>query len=228
VLCLWPHLIGGIVQLLPYIVPSIFQLEAEGLGLRLDENKGQRGRFQVKRVECYHPFTEQRQTIYQEGNMRVDVPVITTQPQEHLARAARLSKDQITLHFVTPLRLIYHGHLITCATFSPFMHRLLERYFALECYYGRQELALSREDKIAWLQQADKIQCSSDQTHWQELKSYSNRQKRTTPVSGLIGSATFVGDLQPFLELLVLGELIHVGKDAVKGNGRYKIIFTDP
>jgi len=219
-------LIGSIVQLLPYIMLSIPQLETGGLGLRLDENKGQRGRFQVKRVECYHPFTEQRQTIYQEGDMRVDVPVITTQPQEHLARAAQLNKEQITLHFVTPLRLVYHRHLIQRATFSPFVQRLLERYLALECYHGRRELTLSREDKIAWLQQADKIQCSSDQTHWQELKSYSNRQRRTTPISGLIGTATFVGDLQPFLELLVLGELIHVGKDAVKGNGRYKIVLS--
>ena len=36
--------------------------------------------------------------------------------------------------------------------------------------------------------------------------------------------ATFVGDLAPFRELLAWGELIHVGKSAVKGNGYYKIV----
>jgi CRISPR-associated endoribonuclease Cas6 len=60
-------------------------------------------------------------------------------------------------------------------------------------------------------------------TRWQELKSYSTRQKRTTPIGGLVGSATFEGDLAPFLYLLVMGELLHVGKSVVKGDGWYKI-----
>jgi len=82
----------------------------------------------------------------------------------------------------------------------------------------------AREEKIAWLQQADRIQCSSDHAHWQEIRGYSTRQKRHTPIGGLLGSATFTGNLAPFRELLVIGELIHVGKDIVKGNGWYKII----
>jgi CRISPR-associated endoribonuclease Cas6 len=57
----------------------------------------------------------------------------------------------------------------------------------------------------------------------EEVKSYSNRQKRSTPIGGLVGTATFQGDLTPFLDLLVIGELIHVGKNAVKGGGWYKI-----
>lgn len=217
-------LIGNIVQLLPYIMLSIPQLEAEGIGQRLDENKGLRGHFQVELVECYHPFTDQRQTIYQAGDMQVQIPIITVQPQECLARAAQLSKEQITLRFVTPLRLIHREHLVMHAHFSSLMQRLLERYLSLERYYGQQELSVSREDKHTWLHLADSIRCSVDDTHWQELKSYSNRQKRSTPISGLIGTATFEGNLEPFLDLLVIGELIHVGKNAVKGNGWYKII----
>jgi hypothetical protein len=218
-------LIGNIVQLLPYIMLSIPQLEAEGIGQRLEENQRQRGHFQVEMVECYHPFTNQRQTIYQAGDMQVQAPIITVQPQECLTRAAQLSKEQITLHFITPLRLVHREHLVTQAHFSPLMQRLLERYLALERYYGQQELAVSREDKNAWLHLADSIQCSEDHTRWQELKSYSNRQKRSTPTSGLIGTATFAGNLEPFLDLLVIGELIHVGKSAVKGNGWYHIIL---
>jgi hypothetical protein len=216
-------LIGSIVQLLPYIMLSIPQLEAEGIGQRLEENQRKRGRFQVERVECYHPFTEQRQTIYEAGDAQIQVPIISVGPQDCQARAAQLNQQQITLHFITPLRLIQREHLVTQAQFSPLVHRLLERYQALERFYGKQELEVSREDKHAWLQLADHIQCSEDHTHWQELKSYSNRQKRSTPTGGLIGVATFVGDLTPFLELLVIGELIHVGKNVVKGNGWYYI-----
>ena len=44
------------------------------------------------------------------------------------------------------------------------------------------------------------------------------------PIGGLQGKVTFVGDLEPFRELLTWGELVHVGKSAVKGNGWYKIV----
>jgi len=33
----------------------------------------------------------------------------------------------------------------------------------------------------------------------------------------------FAGDLTPFREILLWGELIHVGKSCVKGNGWYKV-----
>jgi hypothetical protein len=216
-------LIGNIVQLLPYILLSLPQFEANGVGHRLDENRGQRGRFRVERVQCVHPFTGQRQTIYEAGDLLVQVPVMTVQPQEVRERAAQLSKERITLHLITPLRLIDREHTVRQASFRPLMQRLLERYLALECYYGDQELVLAQEEKEDWLNLAESIQCSRDQTYWQELKSYSRRQKRSMPLGGLMGSATFEGDLAPFLDLLVMGELIHVGKSVVKGDGWYTI-----
>ena len=73
------------------------------------------------------------------------------------------------------------------------------------------------------LEQADKIECVDDATSWDDLTSYSRRLKRSTPLGGLIGSATFAGDLTAFRELLVWGEIIHVGKSCVKGNGWYTI-----
>jgi hypothetical protein len=217
-------LIGSIVQLLPYILLSMKQLEMEGIGRRLDENRGQRGRFRVERVDCFHPFTEQRQTLYQVGDMRREVPVITVQPQEMQERAAQLNKEQITLQLITPLRLIDREHTVREARFRPLVQRLLERSLALERYYGDQKTTMTREEKMDWLDLADSIRCRNDQTNWLELKSYSNRQKRSTPIGGLVGSATFEGDLVPFLDLLVIGELIHVGKNVVKGDGWYTIV----
>jgi CRISPR-associated endoribonuclease Cas6 len=217
-------LIGNIVQLLPYILLSIPQLEVEGLGHRLDENQWQRGRFRVEQVECTHPFSGQRQTIYEAGALRIKAPTITVQPQEYTVRAAQLNKERMTLQFITPLRLVYQEQPLRQASFSPLVQRLLERYLALEQYYGNQELTLSRGEKNAWLHLADTIRCTKDETRWQELKSYSNRQKQSTSIGGLIGTATFEGDLTPFLDMLIIGELIHVGKNVVKGSGWYKIV----
>jgi len=217
-------LIGDIIQLLPYIMLSLSQLEAEGLGHRLKENAGRRGRFQIERVEVYHPWSEQRQTIYEGGKPQVSTPVVSVHVRECLPRAEQLDQEQVTLEFITPLRLVDRSHLVQQASFRPLLQRLLERYLALERHYGNADLTFTREDKDVLLQQAEGIVCSQDRTHWLDLKSYSNRQKRSTPIGGLQGEATFRGDLASLLPLLTVGELIHVGKDTVKGNGWYHIV----
>ena len=217
-------LIGSIVQLLPYILLSLPQVESGGLGHFLAENEGKRGRFHIEKVETCHPFTAERQTIYEEGQTRVQAPAITIHAEEWARRATQLNQAQITLRFVTPLRLVDREHLVKRMLVRPFLQRLLERYLALERYYGNQQEGLTWEEKEAYLQKTEGIVCTSDQTTWLEFTSYSNRQKRSTPISGLMGEATLAGDLAPFLELLTIGELIHVGKNAVKGSGRYHIV----
>lgn len=214
---------GSIIQLLPYIMLSLPQLEVEGLGRRLVENRNERGRFQIERVEVYHPWTDERQTIYAEGSTRVNSAPISVQIEECVRRAEALRQDKLTLQFVTPLRLVDREHLVKNASLRPLIQRLLERYVTLEQFYGNADFVLGREDKLELLRQADGISCSQDRTRWQELKSYSNRQKRTTPIGGLLGEATFVGDLSALLPILMIGELIHVGKNVVKGNGWYRV-----
>ncbi len=68
---------------------------------------------------------------------------------------------------------------------------------------------------------ARQVRLAEDGTRWVELESYSTRQRRATPISGLVGRAVYEGELAPFLPWLVWGQFVHVGKDAVKGNGWY-------
>jgi CRISPR-associated endoribonuclease Cas6 len=192
--------------------------------LFLAENEGKRGRFSVEKVETYHPFTTERQTIYEESKTRVQASAITIRAAEWVQHATQLNQAQITLRFVTPLRLIDREHLVKQIVFRAFIHRLLENYTALERYYGHQQAGMAWAEKEAYLPLAENVVCTDDHTIWLELTSYSNRQQRSTPIGGLMGEATFKGDLTPFLELLVIGELIHVGKNAVKGNGKYHIM----
>jgi hypothetical protein len=217
-------LIGNIVQLLPYILLSLPQLQAGGLGYFLAENRGKRGRFLVEKVETYHPFTSERQTIYEAGQTRAQAPAITIHAEEWAQYATQLSPSQVTLRFITPLRLVDREHLVKHIIFRPFIHRLLERYLALELHYGNQQMGMTWEEKEAYLQKAASVVCTGDHTTWLEVESYSNRQKRSTPISGLMGEATFEGHLAPFLNLLLAGELIHVGKNVVKGNGKYHLV----
>jgi hypothetical protein len=42
-------------------------------------------------------------------------------------------------------------------------------------------------------------------------------------MGGVVGSATYIGELAPFLPLLALGQWVHVGKATVFGNGLYRM-----
>lgn len=217
-------LIGTIVQYLPYILLSLPRLEASGLGHFLQENKGQRGLFRVETVEALHPFNATRETLYAEGRTQINASATSIQPEEWIRYTAQLDQARITLRFMTPLRLVDREHLVKQISFRAFIHRLLERYLALERHYGNPQMNITWEEKEAFLSLAEAVVCVDDQTTWVDVISHSNRRQRTTPIGGLLGEATFEGQLAPFLELLAIGELIHVGKNAVKGNGKYALV----
>jgi hypothetical protein len=71
-----------------------------------------------------------------------------------------------------------------------------------------------------------RIGCCKDQGSYspvdrnQEKKPY---QTVEHDQSGFIGSITYGGDLAEFLPLLVLGEYVYLGEDAVFGNGWYTV-----
>lgn len=216
-------LIGNIVQFFPYIIMATKALEANGLGRRLNENQGQRGRFKIKQIESYHPVSAERKVVYQSGKPLVEVPTLSVTSMDISKRAAALSAEKISIHFLTPTRILYKDKLVHHAAFLPLLLRLLERLKVLEQTYGVLEGQSSVSEWEELVQLANDIVCVEDNTHWEDLKSYSNRLKRTTPIGGIQGKATFTGNLAPFRELLSWGELVHVGKNTVKGNGWFKI-----
>jgi hypothetical protein len=217
-------LFGSIIQLLPYLMLSLSELEANGLGRHLPENRGRRGSFRIVRVESYHPLRDERQLLYHAGQSLVQAPAQAITSADITAEASTLSTSALTLDFLTPMRLVDHERLVLRAEFRPLVQRLLERVRALDATYGETgSTPVAAEDGVDLVALATSVTCQEDKTRWEEVRSYSNRQKRSMPISGLRGSATFVGDLMPFRELLVWGQLVHVGKSVVKGNGWYTI-----
>jgi hypothetical protein len=215
-------LFGSIIQLLPYLMLSITKLETAGLGQRLSENHGQRGRFRIITVENYNPISGERRNLYSKGEQLFQIPTIAVTEDDIRKRAEQLPSDRVTLTFLTPTRIVEREHLLQHASFGPIIHRLLERLMALENAYG-EGASMTIEELWSLADQAEKIECIEDHTRWADVKSYSNRQKRFTPIGGLIGQATFAGNLTPFREYLSWGELIHIGKSCVKGDGWYRI-----
>jgi hypothetical protein len=70
---------------------------------------------------------------------------------------------------------------------------------------------------------ARSVRIARDHTRLFTFSRFSFAQGERVPVGGRVGSVLYAGDLAPFLPLLVLGEVLHVGKDTVLGQGQYRI-----
>ena len=215
-------LFGDIVTLLPYIILSLPTLESVGLGRKQQETYRQRGTFMVREIEVYHPLSGKHQTLYQSGKAQVAASILAVTPQEVQEQAATLPTDRLTLNFLTPTRIVDQEHLVSRPAFRPLIHRLLERLDALNTEYGTGDTTMFPPAQELLIL-AENIRCVKDATRWEDVGSYSRRTRQRTPVGGILGQATFEGDLAPFREILLWGELVHVGKSAVKGNGWYTI-----
>lgn len=216
-------LFGDIIRYFPYLMLSLNLVEENGLGRKLAEHRGRRGRFKITLIESINALTGERSVIYERSRPCVNTPTLAVRSTDVAASAAQLSPGQMTLDFLTPTRIIERDAPLNQAPFAALMIRLLERLSALEEAYGQPDERWVAASRYQLVGQARTVTCIDDKRQWEEVRSYSFRQQRGMDISGFIGQATFVGDLTPFRELLVWGELVRVGKGAVKGNGWYKI-----
>jgi hypothetical protein len=217
------------LSLFPYVVIGVNALQEEGLGRKLEANHWRRGTFRLREVWAENPLTGQRQAVMHGDDALVQVPDVPLQHDQVLATAAALALappprrgagGEVTLTFLTPTRLTEGGRLVEQPLFRPLLQRLFERLSALARAYSDTPLQL---DFRGLLEQAEPVQLAADSTHWVEWESYSTRRRASTPNSGFVGSATYRGQLGPFLPWLLWGQFTHVGKDAVKGNGWYRL-----
>lgn len=214
-------LFGSAAPLFPYLVIAGQGVEQSGLGKKLAENNGQRGRVRIEQIAAINPLNGARKLLYQDGAHIGETPGLPVRPHDVTAYSAALPTDQITLRFQTPLRLIDHGRLVRRICFRPLLQRLMRRLDELCTAYGEGPLEI---DFHGLLMLAEQVGVASDQTRWFDLVSHSARRGSSTPAGGLVGQVTFVGNLADLRELLVWGSLIHVGRNAVKGDGWYILV----
>lgn len=232
-------LVGQAQKFLPFVVRAVEQMGKVGVGER-------RGRFQLCEMREYDPLLDVERSLLDGRTLRTPKLVIST--PLITAAAENLAGDQVQLHFLTPTRLIDDGHL--CKTAEPVVviKRLIERCQSLTLGYGlwtdsvaggeAQTTPQSRVSNkgvpsplyLAWeetyktlSEHAQTLTLAENLTQWVEVHSGSRRQQRTTPISGFVGSVRWHGDVRPLLPWLLWGQSVHVGKDAVKGNGWFRV-----
>jgi hypothetical protein len=218
-------LVGKIKDYLPYFIVTFKELSQAGLGWH---------RSPVELCAVGHVGSDGIETpVYTKETNLVRPPAnaiswvdlcaahgsnngSTGSPQDGASNITR-----ITLRFLTPTMLKADGVQARRATFGPIAKRLRDRINALSYFYCGAGLEI---DFKAFGEHAEKIKTVADSTRWVESARYSRRREVTHDLSGFVGEVSFEGDLAPFISYLKLGEYVHVGKNAVFGNGWYEIL----
>jgi CRISPR-associated endoribonuclease Cas6 len=227
-------LVGQAIDYLPYFIVAFRELGATGFGLN-------RAHVQLARVEALGAdgaattvYESSTNVVRPAPSMVFDVIASHPAPQSSPANAATASHDadaaqpltdSITLEFLTPTTLKAgstverDGLLVRRPAFHHILRRLRDRANALATFYGGGSLEL---DFKAIGEAAEHVATVADETRWVERTRVSRRDV-AHDLSGFVGRITFSGNLAPFLPLLRLGEYVHVGKNAVFGNGWFVI-----
>ena len=221
------------LQLFPYLILAVGEFEQGGIGRKVQQANGRwrRGTLSIQEVWAENPLTGERQPVMRAGDTMVqvpDIPITHSQVSEWVDQSHPHRESHIALHFLTPIRLVERKHLVKPENFRfrPLFHRLLDRLEALSRDFSDTP---QQFDFPALLSATEQVEVVENHLRWEEMRSYSTRQQRDTPTSGLLGTVVLRADeWSPFLPWLAWGQFVHVGKDAVKGNGMYRLIDPSP
>lgn len=221
-------LVGKIKDYLPYFIVTFKELSQAGLG---------RGRAPVELAEVKHVGRDGGEApVYAKETNLVQPPAgaiswadLCAAPSSNNGsmnspRGGVTDARRITMRFLTPTMLVADGAPVRKPAFGPIAKRLRDRINALAYFYCGAGLEI---DFKAFGEAAEKIDTVKDSTRWVGSARYSWRREVSHDLSGFVGEATFEGELAPFLPYLRLGEYLHVGKNAVFGNGRFQIAEID-
>jgi hypothetical protein len=212
-------LFGDVAVLFPYVIQAVAKMGELGVGHG-------RGTFALEQVQAVNLLSRQTQTLFEDGVIREAPGIPVSNPQVQ-SLAAALPTDEITLRFLTPVQLKHRGKSVPEPYFDVLIARLIERCQAIaENYTSSEESDHWRELYLDLTAQAQLVDLYRFDTHWLTLRSGSRRTNTTTSMSGLLGTATYRGELSTFNYWLLWGQSTQVGKNATKGNGWYEVVPT--
>lgn len=220
-------LIGKAIDYLPYFIYTFDELGNMGIG------KG-RGKYTLKTVcqkktnsspdsHCRAiPADEQDTQIYTSETKK-----LTSFDPENLSLHMKPPDDEddregtLTLNFLTPTRINYSGNLTCDLEFHILIRQLLRRISMLSYFHCGVDP--TQWDFNGFINKAKDVTIKTKNLKWYDWQRYSARQEQKIDMGGFMGSITYEGKLAPFLSLLQAGEILHVGKAATFGLGRYEM-----
>jgi hypothetical protein len=211
-------LFGEAVGYIPYIVQAVYRAGHSGIGTG-------KGRFRLVTAKEINPFTKAEAVLYRDGTA-LQPSTLSVSSVDVYESAQQLDDSRVALHFLTPMQITATGRTSQNFHFSSWIARLLERCQALESTYGivAQSHEVWRERHFKFAEVAQNVKVERDDTRWVDVWSRSGRTEHLDNIGGLVGTLTLTGNITFFRSWITYGQLLHVGKNAVKGNGWYTIM----
>ena len=207
-------LFGRTIVYFHQYVQAFYYFGMQGIGRR-------HVRFQVSRVTNTVGETLVEETsIYKE---RYTVMLVSDYVRHRLA-SAEIQKivdaDRCRLVFQSPLTLKYQGELQEHFLPEAVIAAIERRIYILNCYEGNGECG----SDVTGLTQ-EHLPAVLDERAWAEkVKRYSGTQNSKVAFSGIRGWCDLEGLDEAVLELLLAGELLHIGKNTSFGFGKYTLV----
>jgi len=152
-----------------------------------------------------------------DGNRWADYPVPGTAPVTPPVPV------DVTLHFLTPLRLKQGNDLVRAENLNPtiLLLAIRQRIRRLGQYHSAGTGFV--ESHLPYLT-PESEPAHSKELHWVELDRHSSRQQRSHKMGGLVGHISLsLHGLESFWPALWHGQYLHVGKLTTMGLGGYRI-----
>ncbi len=211
-------LIGDRINYLPYVIVTLIELGKFGIGLN-------RGKFTLKDLSVLKDKISE--SLYDSATNTVKNIQKTIAGSEILQEVAKINKHTITLQFFTATRIKYNptgekgkSEVVKVPEFHHIIRRLRDRINALSVAYCGGPIDV---DFKGIAERAMTVKTRDVNLKWLDIKRKSRTQPFYHDQSGFVGKISYEGDLREFLPLLLVGEYVHVGEDAVFGNGWYRI-----
>ncbi|GIM46256.1 CRISPR-associated protein Cas6 [Collibacillus ludicampi] len=208
-------LIGQAITYAPYFIYAFDRLLETGIGYGRRPGK-------LLRVEGIDLDTHLSFCIFDGHTKRLIGKEFVYSGQSIMEKAKKLRPQKVTLYFQTPFRTKWQGRYTDRTDFHIIIRSLLRRLSSI--FYFHHQIKLNI-DFSHIIRKAEAIQIVSDKTRWMDFSRFSARQDTKMNLGGFVGWATYEGDLEPFVPLLLAGELLHASKQAVFGLGQIRCVW---
>ncbi|MBM7865382.1 hypothetical protein JOC69_000239 [Heliobacterium gestii] len=216
-------LIGNAIELLPYFIVAFRELGQLGIG------KGRRT-YELVKVRILDPENNKKSLIYekenpliQSANMTIRGDYYEKSLREEFSRHQRGSDSNASqramVRYLTMTRIKHEDNFSPAIEFHMLVRSLLRRISSLAYFHHKERLDLNYS---AIIEQAAKVRIIDNRTRWVDWERFSSRQDSHVRMGGVVGEMVYEGNIAAFTPFLRLGELVHVGKGAVFGMGKFE------
>lgn len=216
-------LYGPAWRLYAWVVAALARALARGLGKA-------RTPFHVRRITRVHADGRRdHHAVGRAGAPAAGLPADLEPDLLGLSIEPLLAPQPVTVHLLSPARLLVDGRLVGGDESLPFavlVARILDRLAGL---YGPQASAiLDPEVRTVVEGAAARVPLLADETRWVEVEDYSARKRSELLLGGKVGRLVYGPQAAPFVHLLRAGGILHVGKNPASGCGRIAVELAEP